>query len=258
MGFEIKYFYKEASEDAGVYKEEVLSKTSKIGKFDEEISLEVLAGKIMSQLARRNILIVDIEIYEYAKKKIGYKETDSGILIKNKKFSFDSGSVIESTSEEDEDLSEILENEVLLSKIKKAIGSVDSAKVNIAQRVKNTNVANANATKSSSGKRIIRRETYDPEIVSKHKVEQRGLKFTVGRSYPIFSEKSVVGGIINYLTEDDTGREVEVSCDCFVAQSSGLSFQESDPQYVGGEGQKEVDLWSNVSTENSVPDIRRK
>lgn len=260
MGFEIKYFYKEASEDTGVYKEEILSKTSKIGKFDEEISLEVLAGKIMSQLARRNILIVDIEIYEYAKKKIGYKETDSGILIKNKKFSFDSGPVIVSTSEEDEDLSEILENEVLLSKIKKAIGSVDSAKVNIAQR-KNTNTSNtniSNATKSSSGKRIIRKETYDPEMVSKHKVEQRGLRFTVGRSYPIFSEKSVVGGIINYLTEDDTGREVEVSCDCFVAQSLGLSFQESDPQYVGGEGQKEVDLWSNVSTENSVPDIRRK
>ena len=212
----------------------------------------------MSQLARRNILIIDIEIYEYAKKKIGYKETDSGILIKNKKFSFDSGPVIVSTSEEDEDLSEILENEVLLSKIKKAIGSVDSAKVNIAQRKNNNNIANTNATKSSSGKRIIRKETYDPEMVSKYKVEQRGLKFTVGRSYPIFSEKSVVGGIINYLTEDDTGREVEVSCDCFVAQSLGLSFQESDPQYVGGEGQKEVDLWSNASVENGVPDIRRK
>lgn len=246
MGFEIKYFYKEAIEP-GIYSEEVLSKTSKIGKFEEEVPLEMLAGKIMSQLARRNILIVDIEVYEYNKKKISYKETDSGILIKNKKFSFDSGAVIEASSEEDEDLNKILEDEVLLSKIKHALGHSASSKVNIAQRTKNI----------SSGRKVIRRETYDPEILTKHKIEQRGLKFTVGRSYPIFSEKSVVGGI-SYTTEDDTGREVEVSADCFVAQSSGLSFQDSEPQYVGGEGQKEIDLWSNVSVEHNVPDIRRK
>ena len=248
MGFEIKYFYKEAIEP-GIYNEEVFSKVSKVGKFEDEISLEVLAGKVMAQLARRNILIVDIEIYEYAKKRISYKETDSGILIKNKKFSFDSGSLVEATSEEDEDLHKILEDEGLLSKVKNALGLDALPKVNLAQRPKNTN---------SNGKKIIRREIYDPEIIAKHKVEQRGYKFTVGKSYPIFSEKSLIGGMLNYMTMDDTGREIEVGSDCFVAQSSGLSFQESEPQYVGGEGQKEVNLWNSVGLEDNVPDIRRK
>ena len=116
--FEIKYFYKESAEP-GFYKDEILTKTLKVGRFGEDISLEILAGKIMAQLARRNILIVDIEIYEYAKKKIKYKETDSGIIIKNKKFSFDSGAVVESNLEDDEEVSRILEDENLLSKIKK-------------------------------------------------------------------------------------------------------------------------------------------
>jgi hypothetical protein len=130
MGFEITYYYKEATEVAGTYEEEVLMKTSKIGKFDEDVSLDILAGKIMAQLARRNILIVDIEIFEYTKKKINYKETDSGILIKNKKFSFDSGAMVTATAEEDdEELTSILENKDLLEKIKRAIGPIEPGQV---------------------------------------------------------------------------------------------------------------------------------
>lgn len=249
MGYEIKYYYKESADEAGTYKEEIISKTTKVGKFEEEISLDVLAGKIMAQLARRNILIVDIEIFEFTKKKISYKETESGILIKNKKFSFDSGVIIESASEEDEeDLEKILQNENLILKLKSILSPGSENKKNIAPRNKN----------QSSSRKVLRRETYDPEIVNKHKIEQRGLRFTVGKQYPIYSEKNVGVGVINYLTTDDTGREVEVISDCFVAPSVGLSFQDSEPQYFGAEGGSEINLWNNVQVENNVPDIRRK
>jgi hypothetical protein len=250
MGYEIKYYYKESADELGTYKDEIISKTSKVGKFEEEVSLDVLAGKIMAQLARRNILIVDIEIFEFTKKKISYKETESGILIKNKKFSFDSGAVIqsESESEEDEDLEKILQNESLILKLKSILSPGFNTKKNIAPR----------ATNQNSSKKIIRKEVYDPEIINKHKIEQRGLRFTVGKQYPIYSEKNVGVGVINYLTVDDTGREVEIISDCFVATSVGLSFQDAEPQYFGAEGNNEINLWNNVQVENNVPDIRRK
>lgn len=244
MGFEIKYFYKESSEN-GQYKEEILSKTSKVGKFEEDISLEVVAGKVMAQLARRNILIVDIEIYEYAKKKISYKETESGIIIKNKKFSFDTGAVLESSLEEDEEISRILEDSDLISKLKSVLSIEEPKKINIAKKDNNTSV---------KSKKFIRKEVYDPEIVTKHKIEQKGYKFTVGKSYPIFSEKSLVGGLINYSTTDDSGRDVEVAAECFVAQSSGLSFGDEDFQ----SSEKEINLWRNSDISQDVPDIRRK
>ena len=63
MGYEVVFSYKEATGNPGEYSDEVKKKTAKIGKTTEEISLDALAGKVMSQLARRNILIVDVEIY---------------------------------------------------------------------------------------------------------------------------------------------------------------------------------------------------
>lgn len=242
MGFEIKYFYKEASEELGIYKDEILEKIQKIGKFDEEVPLELVAGKIISQLARRNILIVDVEINEYTKKKVSYKETESGILIKNKKFSFDTGACIESSEDYEEELSKILQDEILLKKIKESIGLDSSKKVNLAQRPK-------------LNKKILRKEIYDPEPITKNKIEQRGLKLTVGKPYPIYEEKSKAG-ILSYSISDDSGREVEVLAEAFVAQPSGLLFEEEGPIYFGGENQKEVDIWKNTQIEHEVPDLR--
>ena len=86
MGYELVfYFHKEISK--GEYnKEEVKKKSVKVGSPYEEVPLETVAGKIIAQLARRNILVVDVDIFELTKKKLSYKETSDGILIKNKKF----------------------------------------------------------------------------------------------------------------------------------------------------------------------------
>lgn len=242
MGYEITYYYKEADESPGTYQDELLSKTSKIGKFDEDIPLEVLAGKIMAQLARRNILIVDIEIFEYTKKRINYKETESGISIKNKKFSFDSGAAI-SSSENDDDISEILEDKELLEKLKKHLGVVQNAQ-------KLTNIA----PRLTDSRKVLRHEIYDPELLTKAKVDQKGYKFTQGKRYPIYSEKSIGMGVVNYSTKDDTGKEVEVNSECFVVPSMGLSFNEEAP--IPGAAKNEVDLWKNNAVHESMPDIR--
>lgn len=249
MGFEVTYHYKEATETAGEYSEDVLMKTSKIGNYKEDVPLEVLAGKIMAQLARRNILIVDIEIVEYAPKKISYKENASGILIKNRKFSFDSGAVVSDSGTDDydeEDLNSILENKSLLEKLKKAIGPQEPApKVNLASK-----------SAAQSGRKSLRMEVYDPEITNEAKNQQKGFKFTKGKRYPIYEEKSLgVGGIMSYVTKDDSGKEVEVGSDSFVVPTQGLAFDGEGPRYFG-ESAQEPDIWGGVKTEDNMPDLR--
>jgi len=235
MGYEIIFYYKE-SEGPGTYSEEVKTKSHKVGKTTEDIPLEVLASKVMSQLVRRNILIVEVEIYEYAKKRLNYKERADGILIKNKKFSFDSGSVV-STEEFEED---------------EQFKPVPSPSKELADRscpiVQSKNLA----------RRPIRHEIYDPDPMGEQKVKQKGLRLTLGKRYSIYSEESM-GSTLVYSVTDDSGKEVKVNAEYFVAVGAGLSQEDDGPRYVGAENQKhEVNLWGNNQERVEMPEIRRR
>lgn len=260
MGYEIFYSFKEALESPGTYGEEVKTKSVKVGKVTEEVGLEVVAGKVMSQLARRNILIVDVEIYEYAKKKLGYRETSDGIVIKGKKFSFDSGSVV--TTEDFEPEADLIKPKDDLKpedafkpedelKPEDAFKPVPSPSRDLADR--------SCSVKRGQNlvKRAIRQEMYDPDPVGEQKVSQKGLKFTMGRKYPVYSEESL-GSTLVYSTTDDSGKEVKVSAEYFVAVGVGLSQEGEVSKYVGAENQKEeVNLWRNYER-TEMPDIRRR
>jgi hypothetical protein len=241
MGYELIFHYKESSDSPGIYNEEIKNKSYKVGKVTEEVNLEIVAGKILSQLARRNILIVDVEIYEYAKKKLNYRETKDGIVIKNKKFSFDSSSVSFV-----EDFDEGLDD-----------ASLDDDFKPIPCHSKNLADKSCSVKSKNLVKRSIRQEVFDPDPIGLHKVMQKGLKFTSGKKYPIYAEESM-GSTIIYSTIDDSGKEVKISSQYFVAIGSGL-FEEDAPKYVGAENQKdEINLWSNYEQQVDMPDIRRK
>ncbi len=228
------FHYKEAS-SPGVYGDELKTKNCKIGKVTEDVGLEVLAAKIMSQLARRNILITDVEIYEFAKKKLNYRETSDGIVLKNKKFSFDSGTVL-TTDEfsEDEDFKPIPSPSRDLADQSCPVTRTQSPRPH---------------------KRAIRHELFEPEPLALHKAQQKGLKFTVGKKYPIYSESSMGTSVI-YKTTDDKGRDVDVSSEYFMAMGAGLLQQDDGPKYVGAENQKEeINLWRNYE-QTDMPDIR--
>lgn len=239
MGYEIVYKYKEATETPGVYSEEVKERSAKIGKVTEEVSLDALAAKVMSQLARRNVLIVDVEIWEYARKRVSYRETPNGIVLKNKKFSFDSGNVVE-TGEFEEDAGEEFKPLPTPSK------ELADRSCPIAQRHPH-----------AGARRPLRHEIFEPEPLALHKARQKGLKFTVGKRYPVYSEDSM-GSAVIYDTTDDSGREVKVSSEYFMAVGSGLAQQDEGPTYVGAENQKdEINLWGNIE-QVDMPDIRRR
>lgn len=242
MGYEIIYRYKEATDKPGVYSDEIKERGAKIGKVTEDVPLDALAAKVMSQLARRNILIVDVEIYEYAKKRVSYKETPTGIVLKNKKFSFDAGSVVE-TGEFEEDISA------------EEFKPLPTPSKDLADRSCPT--AARAKTQQPPSRRPIRHEIYEPEPLALHKAQQKGLKFTVGKKYPIYSESSM-GSAVVYKTTDDRGREVDVSSEYFVAIGAGLMQQDEGPTYVGAENQKdEINLWGNIE-QVDMPDIRRR
>jgi hypothetical protein len=242
MGYEVVFSYKEATGNPGEYSEEVKKKTAKIGKTTEDVPLDALAGKLMSQLARRNILIVDVEIYEYAKKKISYREAADGIVIKNKKFGFGSGSVVEVSGFCDDAEDDDKEDFKPMPSPSKELADRSCPLVNKAQ---------------PRSRRPVRHEIYEPEPLSEFKAKQKGLRFTVGKRYPIYSEESL-GTSVVYNTTDDAGRDVKVGSEYFVAIGTGLVEQDEGPRYVGAEDRKEeINLWGNYETMD-VPDIRGK
>lgn len=235
MGYEIIFHYKE-SVSPGVYGEEVKTRSCKIGRVTEDVELDSLAAKIMSQLARRNVFITDVEIYEFAKKKLSYRETSDGIVLKNKKFSFDSGKVV-TTDDFDSEFDEEFK-------------PIPSPSKDLADQ--SCPIVQSRTTQS---RRAIRHELFEPEPLALHKAQQKGLKFTVGKKYPIYSESSI-GTTVVYKTTDDRGREVEVSSEYFMAMGAGLIQQDDGPTYVGAENQKdEINLWRNYES-TEMPDIR--
>lgn len=181
MGYEVTYKYHEMI-DGEYNKNELKLKTVKIGSPYEDTQAELLAGKIIAQLARRNILVVDVEIYEFTKKKLTFKQTDDGILIKNRKYSFDDGALLSTESEE------YIEKQDPVEQLK--------------------------VVKQDPIKTIMRYEIFEPDFDELYQAtKQKGYRFTIGQKYPIFSEKrsgNSQAGML-YTTKDDTGTEVVLS-----------------------------------------------
>ncbi len=208
MGFLINYkFYKEISK--GEYdKSDVQSNSIKVGNHDEDVSLDVLAGKVMALMARRNVLVIDVEIFEFTKKQLTFKETEDGITIKNKKFKFDDGSSISVSGES-------VESVVLIEKkeIKQQNISVPSVLVTPAEPA-----PPAPVVPKAKQDVALRNEIFDPEIKELVvETKKRGMAFTLGKSYPIFSEKiaPVRDAGMMYTTMDDNGKKHSVTSRLF-------------------------------------------
>ena len=108
MGYEIKYKFHPRKEEGSGYNTDLTEeKLVKVGKPFDDTPLEKVAAAIMSQMARRDIWVVDVEVAELVRKQIAFKECKDGkgIVLKGKKYSFNesaqmvSEDVIEVTSQ---------------------------------------------------------------------------------------------------------------------------------------------------------------
>lgn len=248
MSFEILYRYKEKDAD-GQFSEEVQEKTVKVGKPYEDTPLEDVAGKIIAQLARRNILVVEVEIYEYNKKKVNYSETDDGIKIKGRKFSFDDTPGLAAIHEVEEgpapeQLMALLQSNPNL--VQQLLGQVKSP----GKPVPMVNLAGP-----------LRYEVFDPPDPAAIKMAAaQGLKLTKGKKYPIHQEKpagpSITAGLL-YVVTDDVGKQVPVRSEFFIIPPKlSEAFLEDNVQYVGGSG-PEPQLSYGDEVASGMPDLSK-
>ena len=255
MGFECNYHYHERLE--GDYnKEETKTFKKKVGDPFEDVSLEKLAGAIMAQLARRDVWIVDVEVFELSKKQVSFKESKGGIILKNKKFNFDGGG---------EDASNIIVQDMVQAPPPQPV-QLPQQYVQPANSGQHVNIQ-GQAVNPSRGvhpheqgqpRRPIDWMVFSPELPQMAEVKQKNLRFTPDKKYPVFEKREGVGGEI-FVMIDDTGREQLVSDKYFVPGNiqlladRELGFSQNQQQRDGGKL-----YWGGANQEPDMPDIRRR
>jgi hypothetical protein len=253
MSYEILYKYHEKKEDGEYNRDETKEKTVKVGKPYEITSLEEVAGRVIAQLARRNILIVGVEICEYTKKKISYSETEDGIKIKGRKFSFDETGVVTTSEPEgtqQEQLLEILQANPAL--VQQLLGQ---------QPAKPNGEVIPRLTKPALTSAPLRHEVFEPVDETMLKVAaQKGWKFTRGKRYPILKERPASGNPMDgmmYTTTDDEGKSREINDKYFtIPPKLTESFIEDSVGYVGAsEYEPQLSYGGGASVKADMPDL---
>jgi hypothetical protein len=240
MGFEILYHYHERQEDGKYNTEEVKEMKKKVGNPTDDIPLEQVAATIRAQLARRKIWVVDVEIYEFTKKKISFKEADDGsIVIKNKKFSPNSTAVEWVGSDVEEDAPAV-EPEDLLAKAK-AMGLQPHQVMAMANRngnqvaVQQPNLPNVNL---AARPRPVEYWVFDPDPVQQIRLKNSGLKLTPGKRYAVHhvdsptEAQAMMGATQVFHVDDDNGRRKKVASEYFMTATQGRLV--GDDEVEGG------------------------
>jgi len=230
MGYEIQFKFFRKKPDSFGYdtdKEPEILKVN-IGNQWDDVDLEEVAKSCFCQMAKRNILIIDAEVYEFAKKKVSFKIKDDGILLKNRKFVYD---ITGNLKSENDSCEAEKEEEHIEEKPKLGIISVE--KIN----------------HPPIDKTPIRYEIFDPHPDVFAVIKSKGLMFTIGNRYPIYEEKPDNRGLLfgmSYITKDDKGNLRTMNDKCFVPEQNLTNGFEPNnvPNYID----KKVD-------EGKVPEI---
>lgn len=235
MGFEVVYHFCERNEEGTYDKDDTKTKSVKVGSPYDDVSLDIVAGKVIAQLARRNIFVTDVEIYEFTRKKLSFKEAPDGILIKNKKFKFDDGATL-MVSDSSEVAEETSSDDAMqqLADLLKANPQLKEVLGGIKEKPKRTDLKADPKSHALAGKAPIRWETFSPadKALAKMAKEAR-LPFTKGKKYPIYEEKVSSSDQIGvlYLTIDDKGNKQRITYRLFDQIPEKLQYEN---QMVGG------------------------
>jgi hypothetical protein len=168
MAFEIKYIFHDRDEKGQYNTEKSQEKIVKLGKLLEDIPLEKVASSIMSYLARRDIWVTKVEVFEIVKKEVNFKESKDGkgIVLKGKKFSFVEGSKFD--IEEIEEIEEESSNNL-----------IETQKQNLIS-IKPTNIK-----ENINNNKVLYRVLFDPPIQYFNEVKRLGLRFSQEKEYPV-------------------------------------------------------------------------
>lgn len=261
--------------------ESVKTFTKNVGRRNAEISLEQVAAVIMGQLARRDIYITNVEVYEYAKREVSFKETKNGVVIKGRKFSFDQ---LHGALKAEDDCSEASTAPELRSSMPELRqGSSEANQYDMSEFMPdlssfkpslppnhpgvpqqmpqfNPQLAHQAAQKVAKPKRDpnvpMRHEVFRPSRDDYPVLQRQGFKLTMGRPYPLFGEfiKNEFEPVY-YVVADDSGNRIEINSSYFEPMRRGLTFTgNADPAVQPSEGRLAyVDYGSGVVERGGVP-----
>ena len=205
MGYEVKYQYHTKDENGEYDTDNTEEGSIKVGSPYEDLPLDNLAGKVMSLLARRNILVTEIETFEYTKKKISFSEEESGIKIKNKKFKFDDGPPVQCFDES----SAKDQIQALISAHPELLEGAAQAPTAATTTPPAVPAEKAVTVPHKSPEQIMRREYFWPDDerwVDFARKSTPNMSFTLKKAYPIYAEKNESGTRnILYKIRDDNG-----------------------------------------------------
>jgi len=261
MSFEVVYSYYAKIENSFDYDRENSHTFKKVyGKVEEDYSLEKLASNIMQQMARRDIFVYNLEIFEFQKKKISFKQNKADLVIKNKKFSTKTGAF--EGVEEDSTPSSFSHTDLLPEEkdpyseaantpMPSPPSAVASQPVNLAVLHPHQKaMAEANQNKP---KRILKFVTFEPpDAVSRSRFPY---KFTPNKKYPVYHEKLSASGIGMIIeTIDDLGGTVKVPDELFVSLDINLIGDDESPNSRRGLTDSGLN-WNGV-IKDSIPKLR--
>ena len=162
MAFEILFYFHPKQEDGKYNTEETQTFSKTIGRRKtEDVPLERVAAAIMGEMARRDILIAKVELFEFAKREIAFKETKGGFVIKNRKFQFDQ-----------------LQGELISQEIE----SKPEGKTETPIRFNEPTVLKPSLNVP------LRQEVYRPSREDAAILARQGIPLTMNKPYPIFKE----------------------------------------------------------------------
>jgi hypothetical protein len=248
MAYEVIFKYYEKLGVCEYDKTKELEFKKTLGSLQEEYPLEKLASAILGQMARRDILVYDVEIFEFTKKKISFKENKNSISIKNKKFNLGTDNIV---------VSEEVENVNLLSCNNHS--SVNCTKQEIPQVTENKAVVQKPQSvsppqpKSLIGDRKpIKRVIFSPGDLKY--LSGKPWRFSLNKEYYVYRERFAENGIgMLYLMIDDRNREFEVQDEFFVPSHANLIGEDDSNSFNVNNDRLN---WQGSTANNDMPKLR--
>ena len=247
----------------GYNKEETETINRRIGEPFDDVPLEKVAAAIMQQMARRDVWVIGVEIHEYKKNKVTFRETDGGIVIKNRKFQLDQGANLITQELKSTEIPESNGHQPAQPTMEQLIDPGPMPVIRAAVSQADPNLIPAE--QPNPNRRVRRWVTFQPELPQLAEARQKGLKCTENKKYPVFEEKEHPMGLqfgMVYTILDDMRREVQCSDKYFVPATIRLERDSGNdpfhnPNPSNDSGGKLIWPGEIVEQQMGVPDVRR-
>lgn len=256
MGYEVNFQFYNKLENSFEYDRENPTTFKKTyGKWNEDYALDKLAAAILQQMARRDIFVFDVEIYEFQKKKISFKQNKGDLIIKNKKFTNKGG--VEDAFQEEEVDENALPNkchppEYDTCNVNVPNPSPPVALINLADSRGKNNHQNILPKQPSASDRVIKEMVFMPSRMMKPVGN-----FTIEKKYPVYRESFASNGVGMMIeTTDDRGARVKVPDEHFVPAQPSLVGGNEINFGSSGKGLSDDGLNWGGAIKDSIPKLR--